>query len=1100
MKIHTIRFKITAITLAVILATVLGVIAVCYAPVRTVTDHESVEMMRLIGQDTQNILNQYFSSIEQAVEMTASEAIESLDSVVLAECGGAGTYAAGSTKTKEQENRLDAYLAVYCSQIQDTFQSVASHTYGSITYYYCINPEVSENVHGFFYSRVGKAGFVGREPLDARTLDPKDKEHTTWYYTPIERGRPSWVGPYTAHFLDEIWICSYLVPIYNMGTLIGVLGMDIPVDTMVEQVRPIKVYETGFASLCDASGHIFYHPNLSQGIVPELSDPSVSDMILQNESSGDTMIRYTAEGEKRQMSFSTLQNGMKLVITAPVKEINAPWISLVNRILLILIAAIVLFFTVLMIALTATTRPLQRLTSAARKLAAADYDVELDYKGKDEVGELTDAFRLMRDKQKEYIDDLNRRIYTDDLTGLPNMRSFFLLALEHKASMLEAGKKPALLYINLIGMKHFNRQYGFEEGNRLLCAFAEILKDHYGRRHVCRFSLDHFAAVVEEQGLEKELHEIFDACQEINDQRSLPVRVGIYQNSIEDVDVSVACDRAKYACDLRRKTFVSGFTYFRKGMQEQLLKARYIVNHLDQALSEQWVQVFYQPLVRAVNGKVCDEEALARWIDPTWGMLSPGEFIPALEEAGLIYRLDLYVLDQILEKLLHQKEVGLAVVPHSVNLSRSDFDACDIVEEIRSRVDQAGIARDRITIEITESIIGSNFDFMKQQIERFRSLGFPVWMDDFGSGYSSLDVLESIRFDLIKFDMSFMKKLDDGKDGKIILTKLMEMATAIGVDTVCEGVETEAQKQFLQEIGCSKLQGYYYCKPIPLSEIIERNRKGIQIGYENQEESAYYEAVGRVNLYDLDVITSGEDGMFQHSFNTLPMGIVEIRGDAARFVRSNQSYRDFLRRFFDIELSGLGDAFIRYHSGFLCRVIQYCSEMSGRAFFDETMPDGYVVHTYIRRVSTNPVKGDIAAAIAILSITEPEEGTSYADIARALAADYYNIYVIDLDTEHFIEYTSQVGREDLAVERHGEQFFAAVKRDVATRIYEADRAPFLSVFTKENLIRMLDETGVFTTTYRLIDTGVPVYANMKITRMPGGNRIIMGISIIEAPQ
>ncbi len=972
MKIHTIRFKITAITLAVILVTVLSVVAVCYAPIRRVTDHESVEMMRLIGQDTQNLLDKYFSSIEQSVEMTASEAIDSLDSVILAECGAAGTYASGSAKTKEQEARLDAYLSAYCSKIRDTFQSVASHTHGSITYYYCINPEVSENVHGFFYSRVGKAGFAEREPLDARTLDPKDKEHTTWYYTPIERGRPSWVGPYTAHFLDEIWICSYLVPIYNMGTLIGVLGMDIPVDTMVEQVRTIRVYDTGFASLCDQEGHIFYHPELDQGAVPELSDLSVPALTLRNENSGDTMIRYTADGEKRQMSFCTLQNGMKLVVTAPLDEINASWIFLVNRILLVVVAALILFFVILMIALTATTSPLQRLTAASRKLAAADYDVELDYKGRDEVGELTDAFRLMRDKQKEYIDDLNRRIYTDDLTGLPNMRAFFMLALEHKASMLEAGKKPVLLYFNLIGMKHFNRQFGFEEGNRLLIAFAQVLKEHYGRRHVCRFSLDHFAAVVEEKGLEYELRKIFDECQEINNGRSLPVRVGIYRNSTEDVDVSVACDRAKYACDLRRKIYISGFTYFRKGMQEQLLKARYIVNHLDQALEEKWVQVYYQPLVRAVNGKVCDEEALARWIDPTWGMLSPGEFIPALEDSGLIYRLDLYVLDQILDKLLHQKEKGLAVVPHSVNLSRSDFDACDIVEEICSRVDRAGIARDRITIEITESIIGSNFDFMKKQIERFRSLGFPVWMDDFGSGYSSLDVLESIRFDLIKFDMSFMKKLDDGKDGKIILTKLMEMATAIGVDTVCEGVETEAQKQFLQEIGCSKLQGYYYCKPIPLSEIIERNRKGIQIGYENQEESAYYEAVGRVNLYDLDVIASGEDDMFQHSFNTLPLGIVEIRGDAARIVRSNQSYRDFLKRFFEIDLSGKGDAFARYDSGFMHDVVKYSVEMTGRSFLDETMPDGYVVHAYIRRVSTNPVKGDIAVAIAILSITEPK--------------------------------------------------------------------------------------------------------------------------------
>ena len=125
------------------------------------------------------------------------------------------------------------------------------------------------------------------------------------------------------------------------------------------------------------------------------------------------------------------------------------------------------------------------------------------------------------------------------------------------------------------------------------------------------------------------------------------------------------------------------------------------------------------------------------------------------------------------------------MVPHSINLSRSDFDACDIVEEIRRRVDAAGVAHDRITIEITESVVGRDFGFMKGQIERFQKLGFPVWMDDFGTGYSSLDVLQSIPFDLIKFDMSFMQKLDEGDSGKIILTELMKLATSLGVDTVC---------------------------------------------------------------------------------------------------------------------------------------------------------------------------------------------------------------------------------------------------------------------------------------------------------------------------
>ena len=189
------------------------------------------------------------------------------------------------------------------------------------------------------------------------------------------------------------------------------------------------------------------------------------------------------------------------------------------------------------------------------------------------------------------------------------------------------------------------------------------------------------------------------------------------------------------------------------------------------------------------------------------------------------------------EKIQMQKEAGFRIVPHSVNLSRSDFDSCDIVEEIRKRVDVSGVGRDKITIEITESIIGSDFEFMKQQIHRFQNLGFSVWMDDFGSGYSTLDVLQTLRFDTLKFDMSFLNNLDENENSKIILTEMMKMATSLGVDTVCEGVETAKQAEFLREIGCSKLQGYYFSKPISYEQLLSHYEKGIQIGYENPEDN-----------------------------------------------------------------------------------------------------------------------------------------------------------------------------------------------------------------------------------------------------------------------
>ena len=832
---RSIRVKITAITIAAILTSILSVLVACSLSVMAETNRSSAERMNALSQNTQLTLDAYLKSIEQSVEMAANIAGDSMDSIVLIETGAVGSAVGQHPRTPEQERALDAYLAQSCATIQEAFSSVANHTQGVVTYYYCITPDISRNEHGFFYSRVGKTGFEEQPPLDARELDPEDIAHTTWYYTPIERGRPSWVGPYTAHFLNEAWTLSYLVPIYKSGALIGVLGMDILMETLISQISPIRVYDTGFAVLFDSEGRVLYHPKLEMGATPEISGLQDESSLLKKRSSEGELIRYTHGGEERQMAFSTLSNGMKLVITAPVREITASSRHLTKLVLLATAVIVVLFSVTVMLVMGFLTRPLKTLTDASRRLSDGDYDVELSYRGHDEVGVLTETFARMRDHLRHYISDLNRRIYTDDLTGLPNMSYFFRLAEEGRARLREQGKEPVLLFFNLIGLKHYNCQYGFDEGDRLICSIAAILAKRYGETACSRFGQDHYAVLTDDDALEEKLRAVFHECSTANKGRSLPIRVGIYRESLGRVDVSSACDRAKYAADQHRGSYVSAFYYFDEAMLNQVENQRYIINNLDRALREHWIKVYYQPIVRAATGKICDEEALARWIDPERGMLSPDLFIPILEDARLIYKLDLYMLDEILLKMQKQQALGLPLVPQSLNLSRQDFDACDIVEEVCRRVDTAAIPRDKLTIEVTESSVGSDFEFMKRQIERFQSLGFKVWMDDFGSGYSALDVLQDIHFDLIKFDMRFMHRFGEGRESKIILTELVRMAIDLGVSTVTEGVETAEQVAFLRDIGCTKLQGFYYSRPIPMEEIVERCSRGTFIGYERSE-------------------------------------------------------------------------------------------------------------------------------------------------------------------------------------------------------------------------------------------------------------------------
>lgn len=562
--------------------------------------------------------------------------------------------------------------------------------------------------------------------------------------------------------------------------------------------------------------------------------------------------------------------------------------------------------------------------------------------------------------------------YYDYLTGLPNMSYFFELADAGRKTILDRGGLPALLYFNLGGMKVFNQKHGFGEGDMLLRHFAGLLGRTFGTGRCCRISADHFAAFADENGLEEMLGRMFREWPALINNKHMPICAGIYPNRIQEVPVSSAYDRAKIACDEIKNAYKSSFNYYRTAMSDRVAKQHYILDNFEHALSENYIQAYYQPIVRAITGKVCHEEALARWIDPVQGFLSPADFIPYLEDAGLIYKLDLFMLESVLKHIKIKEAEGFYIVPHSINLSRSDFDVCDIVEEIRSRVDASGVRRDRIIIEITESVVGSDSDFIREQIDRFQALGFPVWMDDFGSGYSSLEVLQSIKFDLLKFDMGFMRRLDENDDGKIILTELMKMASALGVDTICEGVEKEEQVHFLQEIGCSKLQGYFFGKPAPFRALMEGHRTQ-KAEYENPAESGYYESLCGLNLYDVGVVAREEKTSLRNTYSTLPMCIIEIKGDTTRFVRTNQSYRDFFKRFFALDPATLGPEFVKYDVDFMYNVVKTCCEQGIRTFYDEKMPDGSIVHSFARRIGVNPITGTTAVAIAVLSIREANE-------------------------------------------------------------------------------------------------------------------------------
>lgn len=709
-----------------------------------------------------------------------------------------------------------------------------------------------------------------------------------------------------------------------------------------------------------------------------------------------------------------------------------------------------------------------------------------------------DRLRLRRSDGQIRESNIIRDINYDHLTGLPSMTNFFKLAEAGRRRMHDEGIPSALVRVNLNGLRSYNKKYGYAEGDVLLKELAAILSGQFSEESCSRFGQDDFAVFAEETDLEKKIKKVFKKMRTANAGKTLPVRVGIYPDSMGFVETAIACDRAKYACDRSRDDFHSYINYYDQKMLQEEINRQYVVENIDRALEENWITAFYQPIVRTTSRKVCDEEALARWIDPVKGMMSPADFIPILEDTKLIYKVDLHMVDIILERIKRQRSAGMDVVPISVNLSRTDFEMCDIVEEICRRVDAAGVERNLITIEITESVVGSNFDFMKVQVGRFQKLGFEVWMDDFGSGYSSLDLLQELQFDLIKFDMRFMRQFENSPKSRVILTELMRMAASLNIETVTEGVETAEQVGFLSEIGCNKMQGYHFCKPISEEEIFERYKNGKQIGFENPAETQYHKFISSINLYDLGAVSNEESESSRHYFDTTPMAVVESDGKNFNMKRSNRSFRKFRADYPELV-------------GPIRRGMLECREIFLRTFLDEMSDKGENVHILIRKVADNPTNDISAYAVAVLDITAPdadlqmrqhetierlkEETVTYSRIA-ALMGDFLAIYTVDPDSGNYMQYSCSNDFSKIGTQRAGLDFFADSRREVKQWILPEDEERFMSAFTKENISKTTAGGRIFKIRYSLMIGGIPTKITCRagLVREQDGAQLVVGVS------
>lgn len=642
----------------------------------------------------------------------------------------------------------------------------------------------------------------------------------------------------------------------------------------------------------------------------------------------------------------------------------------------------------------------------------------------------------------------------DRLTGLLGMRHFLELVEEKRQFDLKnkGESKGYYLFFDISNFKLYNVTYGLDSGDRCLISVSNYLNEIFPDDYISRFSDDHYVVYTQKEDLLDRVADLHKRVMLLDDNYQLFLRVGIYKaEGNESVETSKACDYAKIACDSLKNNTFSVYCFYTEELKRKAKLKKYIADNIDKAIFKGYIHVYYQPVIRSFSDKLCGMEALTRWEDPNFGQLSPSEFIPALEDNCLTYKLDSYVVREVCKKIRFQLDNKLPIVPISFNFSRLDFKVCNPFEIVENECDALDIPRNLIRVEITESVVMDDAKHFHEEIKFFHDAGYQVWMDDFGSGYSSLNVLKDFYFDEIKIDMAFIHDLSDRS--KSIIRSAVDMAKQIGIQTLAEGVETKEQLDFLKKIGCEKIQGFYYGKPMHFDDLIMhcRNRG---IDFEDMTMESYYDAIGKVNF-----------------ITDKPLALFVLDQDQLSILYANDEYMNVLGTVNALELDLVnknlnspmyvpGQKFKKF-----IRKLKETNETDSMSFID----NGCYLKLIGRHVVSNGDKTIVAAELYNITFDEGQRRSNRLDsIMRYVSSIYHRIYYVDLikGTREVIE-SNRIGEKNGDIITNIHDFYENYANNY---IHANDRPRCVNFFNKDNLLRRIKngKKGYISDNFRVV--------------------------------
>ncbi|MGN1388147.1 MAG: EAL domain-containing protein, partial [Bulleidia sp.] len=528
----------------------------------------------------------------------------------------------------------------------------------------------------------------------------------------------------------------------------------------------------------------------------------------------------------------------------------------------------------------------------------------------------------------------------------------------------EPQKQYHVIYFNIEHFKLFNTTCGRDAGDGLILYLARMLRYQWPKALICRITADHFAVMTDQaENLESSIMRLHREVSHYQNQFVLELKAGICRVE-PGMEILTAIDNAHLSETSLRDRNDQVFCWYDRSEIQRMLARKKIIDTLPDAIREGKIVAYYQPQIRLLTGKLCGAEALSRWLGENYSVLLPETFIDVLENARIIHLLDLHICECACRDLEDLKKKGVPTVPVSINLSRYDFQLCDIFQGVDEIVKKHGLTPADLEIEVTESAFAESYDAMKESLQKFREAGYRIWMDDFGSGYSSMNVLKEVDFDVLKIDMKFLRSLSDEKLRKraeTIITSTIDMAKRLGIETLCEGAETSEHVAFLKDVGCEMVQGYYYSRPVPLEEFLKKG-----FSPETAEEARYGSIAGRINLLSGDESSSGEGWYY-----VIPRVLVEIGTDHFKCLACNSSFNDYLHSL-DAGDAGMSEEQLNQNYAGIGDQYRHAADLARRSgkpvTFDTIINGEYCTHR-LRLVAVNQESGAMTVLVASLNLS-----------------------------------------------------------------------------------------------------------------------------------